>query len=222
MRFSLSAFAAIATLTAIATTASRARADEPPPDREEAVVYVAPMGEPLRPPPRSSGFMFGASVGYRASINGPDVATAIGSGPSFTVSAGYRWRSFYGGLAYNHAFLGSAAWTEKTGWETTTSGSTDYAGVDFVKLFSENGAVGFFLRTGMGYRVVTVQTTSNVAPWGPVTNEGFDGSVGVGLELNLRGKLRVVPEAMMEIGPSAAATLALTTFYDFGPGPAGG
>jgi hypothetical protein len=163
--------------------------------------------------------MVGATVSY---FSAPFASwPALGDGPAVGLSGGYRWRFLYFGAAYLHTYLdggtssgsgGSAVASEQTLWA-----NSDYGGLDVVAITSPDAIIAPFFRVGIGYRVVRWSELD--FGYSTPTNKqssSADLLVGIGLQFNASGWVRIVPQASFELGPLAMyASLGLTTYFDF-------
>jgi hypothetical protein len=207
---------ALGMLSTLAT--SSVSAAEPPrrEDRDEAETTSAPVP----PHAASSGIMLGASVDYLAPILG-NLGGSGGAGPGtgLGVHVGYRWRILYVGAAYEHGFLTGTGegGHDGTPWNVTAAW-TDYVGVDIDTISDPDAVLSFVTHFSAGYR--TVSTTETCCYSSTPTTGANSGPemllVGIGLQINVGGRLRLQPEASLAYGPETFGSLGLTAFFDLG------
>ena len=175
-----------------------------------------PASAAVSPATPDSGFMLGASVGALAPVVfSPQLFDGVGLGPSVSVDAGYRFaRYFYLGAVYQHGFLSSGGWHGGG----TTSASADYGGINFVTISNPDARVALLTEVGVGYRVLTLGQGGVDGPSpGTLTESAFETTfLGIGLEMNLGDRVRLVPELTLAGGGTAAfGFLGLTAYFDF-------
>jgi len=142
---------------------------------------------------------------------------ALGAGPAIGVRGGYRWGGLYLGAAYQHAFLGGGTWEHESTIVQTSSASSDYGGVEVVGITDIDASVAAFFRAGIGYRVIQAQAQGpTVSASGTMSTSNLDVTVlGLGVEINAGGWLRIVPEASFEVGSwDAYVSLGVTAYFD--------
>jgi hypothetical protein len=166
----------------------------------------------------SEGIMVGATVSYFSPVLGGVFSgpPALGAGPAFKVSAGYRWGSWVLGGAYQHAFLGGGTWEHESTIEQTASASSDYAGLEVIAITAPDAPLAAFFRFGAGYRFIQVQAGPG-SSMAPSSAGNLDVTLlGIGAEIHAGGWLRIVPEASLEVGPfNAYSSLQVTAYFDF-------
>jgi hypothetical protein len=193
------------------SAASTARAQDAAP--------AGPLVNADRPRETSSGFMLGASLSHVAPGTIPlsgDLALSAGEG--LGVSAGYRAKYVYLGLAYNHSFLGGGSWEHESTMVQTFGASSDYFGVDVCTFTSPDSLLSFFTHFGLGYRVLNA-TVSNIDGSTPASVQAAGNLdvtlAGIGLAVRAGDHLRFVAEGSAEVGPYAVyANLTLTAYFE--------
>jgi hypothetical protein len=201
----------LAALAALTATGAVHAAEPVPP-------AVAPATAPP-PAATSEGFMLGAGLSYVSPLPaggflGPP---ALGAGPAVGARAGYRWGGLYLGAAYQHAFLGGGTWEHESTIVQTSSASSDYGGVEVVGITAIDAPVAVFFGAGIGYRVIQARTQGpTVSASGTTSASNLDVTLlGLGVEINAGGWLRIVPEASFEVGPADAyLSFGVTTYLD--------
>jgi hypothetical protein len=165
-------------------------------------------------------FMAGATVTYFSPVLGAPFtdAPALGAGPAFKVSAGWRWGAWYLGGAYQHAFLGGGTWSHESSIENTSSASSDYAGLEVIAITAPEAPLAAFFRFGAGYRFIEAQQGPGSSGVGPIAANNFDLTVlGIGAQIKAGDWLRIVPEAALEVGPlNLYSSLQVTAYFDSG------
>jgi hypothetical protein len=183
-----------------------------PADLAQWAAPAAPAAAPYH------AWTVGAAVGVVAPAQFG--APALGTGPTVGVNAGHRWRYFYLGVAYQHAFLGGGSWSAPSSEiyvVNTTWASSDYAGLDAAVLTDPEAPVGVRLRVGFGCRWVTYASNTGDGVFqtnaGTTVMSGWDASLGLGFPIRL-GPLVLVPEGSFGVGllRAAAELGAMWTF----------
>ena len=227
---SLLSSSSLAALLLSTFLAGSARADEPAEAASPA--GIAPVARPLeaddasnpyhviRPAAQSSGFMLGASLDYVAPasagfLNG---GSLVGAGAGVGVSAGYRAGFVYLGASYQHAFLSGGSFSHDSTSASSTSGRSDYVGVDFITISDPRARVAFLTRFSAGFRLLSYDGTMSYDPRvTTTTSSGFDVTpIGLGVQIKADDWLRIVPEASVSVGQTAlVASIGVAAYFDF-------
>jgi hypothetical protein len=137
----------------------------------------------------------------------------LGPGPALALNAGYRWRFLYLGAAYQHVFLGGATYAMDVETQQTLAASSDYGGIDLVAITNPDALIAAFFRVGAGYRVIRWSQLG--APTDMQSSNVDLTLLGIGVQLNINGWLRIIPQASFELGPlNVYTSLGVTTYFD--------